>query len=108
MGEPVEQCCRHLGVAAEHRRPLAEAQVRGDEHGRAGVQLAEQMEQQLAAALGERQIAELVQHHEIDAGELVGELAAVAGTRLGLQPVDQIDDVEEPGPCVRIPTSPAP
>lgn len=59
--------------------------------------MSQRMEQQLAAILGERQVAELVQHHQIDAGQLVGELAGLSGPGLGLQPVHQVDDVEEPG-----------
>ena len=33
------------------------------------------MEEQLAAGLGKRQIAELVQHDEVEAGEVVGQAA---------------------------------
>ncbi len=48
------------------------------------VEAADQMEQQLAAGLGEGQIAQLVEHDEIDAGELLGELARSTGAGLGL------------------------
>jgi hypothetical protein len=54
------------------------------------------MEQELAAGLSERQIAELVENDEVYAGQVIGEssLAAIAG--LGFEPVDEIDDVVEP------------
>ena len=54
------------------------------------------MEQELAAGLGERQVAELVEDDEIEAGKLVGERAGLAVAALVLEAVDQIDDVEEP------------
>ena len=54
------------------------------------------MEQELAAGLGERQIAEFVQDDEVHSCEVFREpaLASIAG--LGLEPVDQIDDIVEP------------
>jgi hypothetical protein len=55
MGEPVEQSGGHLGVA-EDARPLAEGKVGDDDDRGALVEAADQMEQQLAAGLGERQI----------------------------------------------------
>ena len=58
--------------------------------------------QQLAARLGERQIAEFVEHHQINAGELLGQPAGDAGASLGLQTVDQVDDVEEARPSVAL------
>ena len=56
------------------------------------------MEQQLTARLRERQVAELVQHHQIEPGEVVGDAALPAGSRLGLEPVDEVDHGIEPGP----------
>lgn len=55
------------------------------------------MEQQLASGLGEGQIAELVEDDKVTPGQQIGEptLATVAG--FGLEPVDQIDDVEVAG-----------
>ena len=53
------------------------------------------MEQQLSAGLGERQIAELVEDDEVEAGEIIGEPSLAAGPPFGLEPVDQIDGVEE-------------
>jgi hypothetical protein len=45
--------------------------------------------------LGERQVAELVENDEVHAAEIVGHAALAAGTALGLELVDQVDDVEE-------------
>jgi hypothetical protein len=53
------------------------------------------VEQELVAGLGERQVAELVQDDEVHAREIVGHAALAAGTALGLELVDQVDDVEE-------------
>ena len=72
MSQPVEQSGCHFGIAAEHRRPFGEAKVGVDQNRGAGIKLADQMEQQLTATLGEGQIPQFVQHDEIDAGELVG------------------------------------
>ena len=69
VGEPVEQRRGHLGVA-EDAGPFAEGQVGGDDHRGALVELADQVEQQLAAGLGERQIAEFVEDDEVQAREL--------------------------------------
>ena len=54
------------------------------------------MEGELAAGLGEGQIGEFVEDDEVQAGELICEpaLAAIAG--LGLEAIDEIDDVVEP------------
>jgi hypothetical protein len=53
------------------------------------------VEQELPAALGEGQVAELVEHDEVEAGEMIGDAALPAGAGLGLELVDQVDDVEE-------------
>src|SRR5436305_3488206 len=49
------------------------------------------MKQQLTAGLSERQIAELVEHDEVHAGEIFGEAILAAGASFVLQPVDQVD-----------------
>ncbi len=59
------------------------------------VEPADQVEQELAAGLGERQVAQLVEDDEFHPGEIIGHPALAAGTTLGLEIVDQIDDVEE-------------
>jgi hypothetical protein len=53
------------------------------------------VEEELTTGLGEGQIAELIEHDEVETGEVVGDASLLAGTVLGLEAVDQIDDVEE-------------
>ena len=53
MGETVEQGRGHFRVA-EHTGPFPEGQVRGHRDGRAFIELADEMEQQLAAGLWQR------------------------------------------------------
>ena len=55
MGEAVQERGGHLGIA-KHCRPFSEGEVGGDDDRGALVELADQMEQQLAAGLGEGQI----------------------------------------------------
>lgn len=94
MRQSVEQCRGHLGIA-EDGRPFPEGEIGGDDDRGAFVEPADEVEQELAAGLGEGQIYELVEDQEVETGEVIGEpsLAAVAG--FGLQPVDEIDDVVE-------------
>ncbi len=94
VGEAVEQCSGHLWVA-EDTRPFAEGKIGGDDHRGTLVEPADGVEQQLPAGLGERQIAELVEDDEVQAGEIIGKPSLAAGPPLGLEPVDQIDGVEE-------------
>ena len=54
-----------LGVA-EHLRPIGEGEIGGDQQRRVLVELADQVEQQLAAGLAERQMVEFVD----DVGEI--------------------------------------
>jgi hypothetical protein len=56
------------------------------------------VEEELAAGLGERQVAELVEHHELEAEQPVAEPAGPTSPDLGFELVDQIDGVEEAGP----------
>ena len=51
------------------------------------------MEQQLAAGLGKGQV---VEYDEVHAAEIVRHPGLAAGAGLRLEPVDQVDDVEEP------------
>ncbi len=53
------------------------------------------MEEQLPAGLCEGQIAEFVEHDKVQPGQVVGDAALLAAAVLGLEPVDEIDDVEE-------------
>jgi hypothetical protein len=53
------------------------------------------VEEQLPAGLCEREIAEFIEHDEVEPGEAIGDTALLAAEVLGLEPVDEIDDVEE-------------
>jgi hypothetical protein len=69
MGEPVEHCGGHLGVA-EHLRPIGEGEVCRDEEGRVLVELADEVEEQLTTGLAERQIAQLFDDDDVVAQQL--------------------------------------
>ena len=51
------------------------------------------MEGELPAGLGEGQIAEFVEDDEVAAGELLCDTPLAPGAELGLEVVDQVDDV---------------
>src|SRR3954447_8326320 len=57
------------------------------------------MKEELAAGLSKRQIAELVEHDEVHAGEVIGEPSLPAGAGLALQPVHQVEDDVEAASC---------
>jgi len=94
VGQAVEQRGRHLGIA-EHAGPFTEREIGGDDDGGALVKPADEMEQQLAAGLGERQVAEFVEDDEVHPGQMLSDttLPSVAG--LDLQAVDEVDHVVE-------------
>src|SRR3954453_21477033 len=77
VGKPVEHGGGHLGVT-EDLRPIGECQVGGDQQRGVLVELADQMEQQLAAGLAERQITKLIDDNEIVAQQLLGQTATAA------------------------------
>ena len=60
MGETVEQGRGHFRVA-EHTGPFPEGKIRSHRDGCAFIELADEMEQQLAAGLGEGQVAKFVE-----------------------------------------------
>ena len=64
MAEPIEERSGHLGVT-EDRCPVAEAQVCGDHHACALIELAEKVEQQCASRGAERQVSQLVEDHQV-------------------------------------------
>src|SRR5205807_4320030 len=72
-----------------------EGEVRGDEERGAFVEPADEVEEQLATGLGERQIAEFVEDDEVQARQLIREPTLAAAAGLGLEPVDEIDHVVE-------------
>ena len=98
VGEPVEQSGGHLGVA-EYGRPLAEGQVRRDDDGRPLVEPADEVEEKLAARLGKWEIAQFVHDDEVEPGDEVGQPSLFAATCLRLEPIDEVDDVEEAAAC---------
>ena len=95
MGETIEQSGRHLGVA-EDGGPFTEGKVCGHDDRGSLVEPTDEVEQELAPGLSERQIAEFVEDDEVHAGQVIGKpaLAGVAG--FGFEPIDEIDDVIEP------------
>jgi hypothetical protein len=97
MGEAIEQRGCHLRIA-EHAWPFAEGEIGGDDDRGALIEPADQMEQQLPAGLGERQIAQFVEDDEVEADEIVGQTSLTAAAGLAFQPVDQVDDGVEPAP----------
>ena len=94
VGEPVEQRGCHLGVA-EHAWPFAKGEIGCDDDGRALVEPADEVEQELAAGLSERQVAEFIEDDEVHPGQMLGDttLSSVAG--LDLEAVDEVDHVVE-------------
>lgn len=93
--EPVQRRSSHLGVA-EDRWPFSERQVGADDDRGLLVEAADQMEQQLAAGLGERRIALFIEHDEVEQAQIVGHASLPAIAGLDVELVDQIDGVEEP------------
>src|SRR6202047_1244638 len=94
MGQAVEKRGCHLGIA-EHAGPFTEGEIGGDDDGRALVEPADEVEQELAAGLSERQVAEFVEDDEVHSGQMLGNttLPSVAG--LDLEAVDEVDYVVE-------------
>src|SRR6516165_6493958 len=57
------------------------------------------MKEQLTAGLGERQVAELVEHQEVEAGQIISQTALATTAGLALQSVDKIDNGVKATPC---------
>src|SRR6185312_12606069 len=74
---------------------FAEGEIGGDDDRGPFVEPADEMEEQLPAGLGERQITEFIEHHEVEPGEVIGGASLLSIAVLCLEPIDQIDDVEE-------------
>ena len=98
MREPVEQCSGHLCIA-EDTGPFTEGQVGCDDDRGTFVKLADQVEQELAAGLGEWEIAQFIEDQEVEAGDEVGGSTLPFGPGFGIEFVHQIDHVEEPAPA---------
>ena len=98
MGEAVQERGGHLGVP-EDAWPFTEGEVGGDDDGRAFVKFADEVEQELAASLGEGEIAKFVQDDEVEAVQVISQAALFAAAGLGLETIDQINDIVEPPTC---------
>jgi hypothetical protein len=85
----LKQRGRHFGVG-KYGWPFAEGKIGGDDDRGMPAEPADEMEQELAAGLGEGQIAELVKNDEVHASEVVGNSALPPVPGLGLDPVDEI------------------
>src|SRR5438105_14384924 len=94
VGETIEKCGCHLGVA-EDDRPFAKGQIGGDDDRGALIELAHEMEEQLHASLSERQIAKLIENGEVLTGEIISDSSLPPCTCFGLQAIDEIDGIEE-------------
>ena len=95
MSEAIEERGGHLGVS-EDAWPFTEGEIGGDDYGGALVEAADEVEQELATGLGERQIAEFIEDDEVHAGELIGKSPLPRRARFCFEAVDQIDDIIEP------------
>ena len=89
--EPVDQRRRHH-VVAEHAAPLLEALVRGEHRGGALVAGVDQLEEQDRAVLGDRQVADLVDHQQCGMRQHL-EAARQVARRLRLH--ERLDQVRE-------------
>ena len=69
VDEPVEQRGGEL-LLAEDLGPAGEVQVGGDRHPGPLVAVGEELEEQLGGGLGEGQVAELVDQHQVEAAQL--------------------------------------
>src|SRR6266851_382553 len=84
VSQSIEHGSGHLGVA-EDLRPIGEGEIGGDQQRGVLVELADQMEQQLAAGLAEREIPELVDDDDVVAQQLLGQASAPARGLLQLE-----------------------
>ena len=82
MRETIQERGGHLWVAKD-AGPFTEGEICCDDDRRAFVETADQVEQELAAGLRERKIAELVENDEVEPGEIIGEPPLTARSTLG-------------------------
>jgi len=87
IGKAVEQLWSS-GVA-EDGRPFGKGQVGGDDDRGLLVQPADETEQEPAAGLCERQVAELVEDQEVEPGQLIGDATLAASTSFGFEAIDE-------------------
>ena len=94
VGETIEQRGRHLRIA-EDAWPFAEGEIGRNDDRRALIEPADEMEQELAAGLGEGQITKFIENDEVETGQIIGEPSLASGACLSLEAIDQIDGGEE-------------
>jgi hypothetical protein len=94
VSEAIEQRGRHFWIAKD-ARPIAEGEIGGDDDRAALVEPADEMEQQLAAGLGEGKIAEFIEDDEVEAREIIGDAALATSAAFGLELVEEVDGCEE-------------
>ena len=97
MSEPVEERGGHFGVT-EDAGPFSECEVGSDDDRGAFVELADQMEPQLAAGLGKVQVAQFIQNQEVEPGDQVCGPALPLCAGFSIELVDEIDHIEGPAP----------
>ena len=90
MGEPVEERRRQLGIG-EDLRPFREGEVGRDDDRGPLLETADQVEQQLASRLREREVAKFIKDEEIDSRQSIGNAPGTAELRFRLELVDEID-----------------
>ncbi len=74
MGEAIEQRSCHFRIT-EHAGPFAEAQIGRDDDAGALVEFAQQMEQQRSHRCAERQVAKLIEDHQVGVDQAARDLA---------------------------------
>lgn len=94
MRHTVQERRGHLGVS-EDLRPFAERQVCRHQHRGPLVELGEQMEQELGAVAGERQVAKLIEHDDIRPGQSAGQAAPFPGELFLFQEIGQVHKIEK-------------
>ena len=89
--QPVEQGGGHHWVA-EHLGPFGEVAVGGEDHGAFFVAGADQLEEQIGAFLGQRQVADLIDDEKGGSAvkaQLVGDLSGAMGDNQRVNQVSQ-------------------
>src|SRR5690606_21186644 len=97
MGETVKKGSCHFGIAKD-AWPFAKGEVRRDDNRCSLVELRDEMGEQLPASLSEGEIAGVIEHDEVEPGQVVGDTTLATGAALDPEVVDPINDTEEPTP----------
>ena len=82
VGQSVQKGGCHFGIG-EHGWPFSEGKVGCQQNGCAFVEFADEMQDQAPAGVREWEIAEFVNDHEINAGQLLARPASLAIAMLG-------------------------